>query len=228
MAVRAVIFDWGGTLTPWHAIDIGELWLTVCARHYPAAEAAAMATAVRAAETELWQLSEQSHQSWTLEQIFERARVTASADFLSSYFEAWDPHTFTDPDVPPLLRELRRRGIKVGVLSNTMWPRSAHEQIFVRDKVFDLIDGAIYTSEIPWVKPHPEAFRAAMKAIGVTDPASCVFVGDRPYDDVHGAKRAGMRAVLISNSDVPAFDAAEPDAVITRLAELIGHIDRWP
>jgi putative hydrolase of the HAD superfamily len=200
----------------------------VCARHYPAAEAAAMATAVRAAETELWQLSEQSHQSWTLDQIFERARVTASADFLSSYFEAWDPHTFTDPDVPPLLRELRRRGIKVGVLSNTMWPRSAHEQIFVRDKVFDLIDGAIYTSEIPWVKPHPEAFRAAMKAIGVTDPASCVFVGDRPYDDVHGAKRAGMRAVLISNSDVPAFDAAEPDAVITRLAELIGHIDRWP
>jgi putative hydrolase of the HAD superfamily len=228
MAVRAVIFDWGGTLTPWHAIDIGELWLTVCVRHYPAAEAAAMATAVRAAETELWQLSEQSHQSWTLDQIFERARVTASADFLSSYFEAWDPHTFTDPDVPPLLRELRRRGIKVGVLSNTMWPRSAHEQIFVRDKVFDLIDGAIYTSEIPWVKPHPEAFRAAMKAIGVTDPASCVFVGDRPYDDVHGAKRAGMRAVLISNSDVPAFDAAEPDAVITRLAELIGHIDRWP
>jgi putative hydrolase of the HAD superfamily len=227
MRVRAVIFDWGGTLTPWHAIDLGELWLTVFARHYPATQAAAMATAVRAAEMELWQLSEQSHQSWTMEQIFERAGVTASAGFLSSYFEAWDPHTFTDPDVPPLLRELRRRGIRVGVLSNTMWPRSAHEQIFVRDKIFDLIDGAIYTSEIPWVKPHPEAFRAAMTAIGVTDPATCVFVGDRPYDDVHGAKRAGMRAVLISNSDVPAFEAAEPDAVITRLAELLGHIDRW-
>ena len=38
---------------------------------------------------------------------------------------------------------------------------------------------------------------------------------------------AGMRAVLISNSDVPAFEAAAPDAVITRLAELLGHIDRW-
>ena len=36
MAVRAVIFDWGGTLTPWHSIDLGELWLAVCARHYPA------------------------------------------------------------------------------------------------------------------------------------------------------------------------------------------------
>ena len=76
-----------------------------------------------------------------------------------------------------MLRELRRRGIKVGVLSNTMWPRSAHEQIFVRDEVLELIDGAVYTSEIDWVKPHQEAFRAVMAAIGETDPAACVFVG---------------------------------------------------
>jgi hypothetical protein len=29
-----------------------------------------------------------------------------------------------DPGVAPLLRELRGRDIRVGVLSNTMWPRS--------------------------------------------------------------------------------------------------------
>jgi putative hydrolase of the HAD superfamily len=227
MAVRAVIFDWGGTLTPWHSIDHSELWLSVCSRHYPAAEAAALAAAVRAAETELWQLAERSHRSATLDEVFSRAGITATAEFLASYFRAWDPHTLTDPDVLPLLRELRQRGIKVGVLSNTMWPRSAHEQIFLRDEVLDLIDGAIYSSEIPWVKPHREAFLAAMNAIGVTDPATCVFVGDRPYDDVHGAKSAGMRAVLVPNSDVPAFQAGVPDAVITRLAELPGHLDRW-
>src|SRR6202011_1758107 len=105
MAVRAVIFDWGGTLTPWHSIDLGELWLAVCAQHYPADEAAAMAAAVRAAELELWQQGERSHQSWTLDHIFERAGVTAPTGFLASYFEAWGPHTLTDPDVPPLLRE---------------------------------------------------------------------------------------------------------------------------
>jgi putative hydrolase of the HAD superfamily len=227
MAVRAVIFDWGGTLTPWHTVDHSELWLSVCTRHYPAAEAAALAAAARAAEMELWGLAESSHRSATLDEIFARAGIAVSAEFLASYFRAWDPHTFTDPDVPPLLRELRRRGIKVGVLSNTMWPRSAHEQIFVRDEVLDLIDGAVYTSEIPWVKPHPEAFRTAMKAIGVTDPAECVFVGDRPYDDVHGAKSAGMRAVLVPNPAVPAFENGVPDAVITRLADLLGHLDRW-
>jgi putative hydrolase of the HAD superfamily len=93
--------------------------------------------------------------------------------------------------------------------------------------VSGLIDGAVYSSEIPWAKPHPEAFRAAMRAIGVTDPADCVFVGDRPYDDVHGAKCAGMRAVLVPNSDVPGFGAARPDAVISRLSELLEHLDSW-
>ena len=127
----------------------------------------------------------------------------------------------------PLLGELRARGIKAGVLSNTMWPRSAHERVFRRDGVLHLLDGAVYSSEIPWAKPHPEAFRAAMAAVGVTDPASCVFVGDRPYDDVHGAQRAGMRAVLIPHSAVPAYDSAVPDAVITRLAELPAHLDAW-
>src|SRR3984957_8338940 len=227
MTVRAVIFDWGGTLTPWHGIDLDELWLAVCARHYPADEAAAIATAVREAEMEVWRHGEQSQRSGTLDHIFERAGTSASPDFLPSYFEAWDPHTLTDPDAPPLLRELRRRGIRIGVLSNTMWPRAAHERIFIRDEIFDLIDGAVYSSEIPWVKPHPEAFRAAMKAIDVTDPAECVFVGDRPYDDVHGAKSAGMRGVLVPNSDVPAFSGTEPDAVIPRLADLLGHVDRW-
>jgi putative hydrolase of the HAD superfamily len=227
VAVEAVIFDWGGTLTPWHSVDHENLWLTVCARHYPAAEAVAAAAAARAAEMELWRLAESAQQSSTLDAVFARAGVTAPAGLLDSYYEAWDPHTFTDPDASPLLRELRRRGIKIGVLSNTMWPRAAHERIFIRDEILDLIDGAVYSSEIPWVKPHPEAFRAAMRAVGVTDPAGCVFVGDRPYDDVQGAQSVGMRAVLVPNSDVPACAGVQPDAEIARLADLLGHLDRW-
>ena len=66
-----------------------------------------------------------------------------------------------------------------------------------------------------------------MAAVGVDDPAACVFVGDRPYDDIHGAKSAGMRAVLIPNSDVPPFEEAVPDAVITRLSELPPLLDTW-
>ena len=108
-----------------------------------------------------------------------------------------------------------------------MWPRSWHEDVFRRDGVLDLINGAVYTSEIDWTKPHPEAFRAVMAAVGVSDPARCVFVGDRPFDDVHGAQQAGMRAVLMPNSDVPAFAAAVPDAVIGRLADVGPLVESW-
>jgi putative hydrolase of the HAD superfamily len=227
VTVRAVIFDWGGTLTPWHAIDHQALWQEVCGTHFPTARAAAIASAIHAAEREMWELTHSSSRSATLEQVFDRAGVEATQEFLDSYYAAWEPHTFTDPDVVPVLRELRRRRIKVGVLSNTMWPRTAHEQVFVRDRVLGLIDGAVYSSEIPWAKPHPEAFLAAMAAVGEDDPAACVFVGDRPYDDVHGAKQAGMRAILVPNSDVPPFDGVVPDAVITRLRELLPLIDAW-
>jgi putative hydrolase of the HAD superfamily len=227
MTVEAVILDWGGTLTPWHSIDHEALWREVCTPHFPQEQVASVAAAVLAAENAFWRQCEDQRRSATLDHVFAQAGVTPHAELLDTYFRLWEPHTYTDPDVAPLLRELRARGIRVGVLSNTMWPRALHERVFLRDNVLDLIDGAVYSSEIPWTKPHPEAFRAAMAAIGVSDPASCVFVGDRPYDDIFGAQSLGMRTVLIPNSTVPAYEAAVPDAVITRLSDLIAHLDNW-
>jgi putative hydrolase of the HAD superfamily len=227
VTVQAVIFDWGGTLTPWHTVDHVALWREVCARHFEEDIFERTASAIRAAETELWVAAEREHRSATMDHVFERAGVAPTEAFLATYFEAWEPHTLTDPDAPEVLLGLRADGIRIGVLSNTMWPRRVHQQIFVRDGIDELIDGAVYSSEIDWTKPHPEAFRAAMAAVGVDDPAACVFVGDRPFDDVYGAKQAGMRAVLVANSDVPAFADAQPDAVIRRLAELSPLVETW-
>jgi putative hydrolase of the HAD superfamily len=227
VAVEAIIFDWGGTLTPWHTVDHEALWNAVCEPHFPAGQAAEAALAILAAEQEMWLTAEREHRSATMDHVFERAGVASSAGLLASYSRAWEPHTFTDPQAADLFARLRERGIKIGVLSNTMWPRSWHEEIFRRDGVLDLIDGAVYSSEIDWTKPHPEAFRAAMAAVGASDPAACVFVGDRPFDDVHGAKGAGMRAILIPHSDVPPYEGAAPDAVIQQLSELTSVIEAW-
>ncbi len=227
MTVAAVIFDWGGTLTPWHTIDHDQLWRAICAPHCDQAQLADTVAVLRSAENDLWQISEREQRSATLEEVFARAGVEPSPALLDGYFLAWEEHTIADPDAVEVLRELRRRGIRIGVLSNTMWPRARHERIFSRDGLLDLIDGAVYSSEIPWTKPHPEAFRAAMAAVGVTRPQDCVYVGDRPFDDVHGAHEAGLRTVHIPHSDVPAFADAAPDAVIERLADLIAVIDRW-
>jgi putative hydrolase of the HAD superfamily len=227
VTVHAVIFDWGGTLTPWHSINVEQLWAAVCEQHFPADEAAVRAAALHATEQRLWQAAVTDDRSATMSQVFELAGVAATQALLASYTKAWEPHTFTDPAAAGLLRYLRGRGIKTGVLSNTMWPRSWHEEVFRRDGVLSLIDAAVYSSEIGRTKPHPDAFGAAMAAIGVSDPGGCVFVGDRPYDDVFGAKRAGMRAVLVPNSDVPPCETAVPDAIISELADLRPLIESW-
>jgi putative hydrolase of the HAD superfamily len=227
VTVQAVIFDWGGTLTPWHSVDHRALWHTVCAGHFPSAAVADTAAAMLAAEADLWRASETEQRAATLTDLFERAGVTPREGLLAAYFAEWEPHTRTDPEAHGLLAALRTRGIKIGVLSNTMWPRDWHEHIFARDGVLDMIDGAIYSSEFGRTKPHKTAFHAAMNAVGVADPGTCVFVGDRLYDDIEGAKAAGMRAIHIPHSPIPYAGPATPDAVVERLAEIVAVIDAW-
>jgi hypothetical protein len=129
VAVRAVIFDWAGTLTPWHAVDLDALWRQVCGLHFPPDQAASVAAAILAAEAGLWDQGETGHHSATLDNLFAMADVTPDEDLLETYFGLWEPHTYTDPDVAPLLRSLRERSIRVGVLSNTVWPRALHERV---------------------------------------------------------------------------------------------------
>jgi putative hydrolase of the HAD superfamily len=222
MAVDAVIFDWGGTLTPWHTVDVHSSWLA-------AVDDYDKATRLHEAEVAAWAVSLDEHRSATLADVISAAGV--EEPYLEGYHGWWEPHTLTDPDVPELFAGLRERDIRIGVLSNTLWPRSEHERIFARDNVLALIDGAVYSSEIAWTKPHPDAFLAALAAVGVEDPTRAVFVGDRPFDDIHGAKGVGMRAVLIPHSDIPQEQQGdiegEPDAVIGRLADLLAIIDGW-
>ena len=232
--VDAVIFDWGGTLTPWHTIDVREQWLRY-AEVYAPERADELSARILSAEDDAWRAGREHQRSATLEQIFRGVGVDTSHErherALAAYHAFWEPHTFTDPDVPALLTALRVRGVRVGVLSNTLWTREHHERVFRRDGVLDLLDGAVYTSEIPWTKPHPEAFRAALSAVGVAEPGRAVFVGDRPFDDIHGAKEVGMRAVLVPHSAIPEGQRGhvegDPDAVVQRLGDLLGIIDSW-
>ncbi|WP_020575630.1 HAD family hydrolase [Actinopolymorpha alba] len=234
MTVDAVIFDWGGTLTPWHTVDLTEQWRAY-ARAYDPGHGEEVAAALLAAENAAWRLARDEHTSTAFETVVRAAGLDPTGlpheRGLAAFQAFWEPHTYTEPDVIPLLEALRERGVAVGVLSNTVWPRDYHEMVFARDKVLHLIDGAVYTSEIAWTKPHPEAFAAAMTAVRMADPSRCVFVGDRLFDDVYGAKSVGMRAVHIPHSDIPAdqigHTVGEPDAVINRLAELLPLVDQW-
>ena len=238
--VEAVIFDWGGTLTPWHSVDLAEQW-RVYARQFAAVagedavDAEELAARILAAEARAWQRLREDGGSAHLDEVLVAAGVSSDHPghpaALTAYQEFWEPHTYTDPGVAPLWRGLRERGIKVGVLSNTIWPADYHDAVFARDGVLDLLDGAVYTSHIDHAKPHREAFRAALAAVGVDDPAAAVYVGDRPYEDVHGAQRAGLRAIWVPHSDIPAEQQVAvdvtPDGVAHELLDILDIVDGW-
>jgi putative hydrolase of the HAD superfamily len=229
-AVEAVIFDWGGTLTPWRTIDPAAEWAALARVATPEREVEVTEALLHAAET-VWARSRDDHRSATLEEICSLAGIPYDAAHLAAYQEFWEHATLTDADVLPLFSRLKVDGIRVGVLSNTVWPREWHEEYFQRDGVLDLIDGAVYTSEIPWTKPAPEAFRAALDAVEVDDPERCVFVGDRLFDDIWGASQVGMRTVHVPHSDIPASQlghhVGEPDAVVDRLAHVYDVVSSW-
>jgi putative hydrolase of the HAD superfamily len=234
--IDAVIFDWGGTLTPWKTIDFPAIWRAVADRlaaagQIPEPDVVRVAAQLAAAEDAVWLRARDEHRSATLDEVFAQASVEPTAEAHAAVYAEWEHATYTDPEVPELFSGLRERGIRIGVLSTTTWQRAEHERIFERDGVLHFIDGAVYTCEIPWTKPHPEAFHAAMAAVDVADPARCVFVGDRTFDDIYGAKQVGMRAVLVPHSVIPeqqrGHSDGEPDAVIARLSELIGVVDTW-
>jgi putative hydrolase of the HAD superfamily len=233
MTIEAVVFDWGGTLTPWKTIDAHEAWHAYAAAAHPQDEQRAReaAGALLAADAARWATVRDEHRAFTLAHVLQDAAAEHDERALDAYREFWVQATHTDPEAAPMLRRLRERGLRLGVLSSTPWPAAWHEEWLRRDGVLDLFDATVWSSDLPWTKPHPSAFRAALDAVGVSDPSRAVYVGDRPYDDISGAKGVGMRAVLVPHSDIPLVQQVpvdvHPDAVLPRLADLPELIAGW-
>jgi putative hydrolase of the HAD superfamily len=82
-----------------------------------------------------------------------------------------------------------------------------------------------FSDEVGVRKPDPEIFALTLRAVG-GEPAAAVHVGDDEILDVHGARRAGMRAIQVTNLAREALGAQRPDEVIRHLAALPAAIER--
>ena len=94
-------------------------------------------------------------------------------------------------DALPVLEELRRYGLKIGLVSNT----SRDLDAFIRHFGLD-VDAWIASGTHGKVKPSPTIFRAALQLLGV-EPRAAAMVGDSLLDDIEGARALGMQAFLI-------------------------------
>jgi len=89
------------------------------------------------------------------------------------------------PGVGEVLGELKKRGLKLAVVSDAIrlkaWMRLNEAGI---DRFFDAV---VTFDDTGRKKPSSEPFRKAVDALCVL-PAECVFVGDWPERDIAGAK----------------------------------------
>jgi putative hydrolase of the HAD superfamily len=97
------------------------------------------------------------------------------------------------PGVVETLRALRERGQLVGLITvctqdvETLWDDS---------ELAGLFDAEIFSSRLGVSKPDPRIYLACCESLGV-EPREAVFVGDGANDELAGARRVGMEAILI-------------------------------
>jgi HAD superfamily hydrolase (TIGR01509 family) len=122
------------------------------------------------------------------------------------------------PDVEPALQALRRRGLRLGLVSNHAWRLPELVAALGLGEFFDPI---VTSARAGYRKPRPEIFRLALDAAGA-DPRATLFVGDDPDCDVRGAADAGLRSIWL--------DRKRPSSVeegrIQSLGELGGEEKR--
>jgi 2-haloalkanoic acid dehalogenase type II len=135
----------------------------------------------------------------------------------SKWFDFMDCMLF--PEVREVLLELRRRGLKVGLISNGYEEEIAFvvEKAGLEKAAFDIIVGV---DTIKKAKPDPGIFKYASNKLNVKLEET-MFVGDSVDLDYKGAENAGINALLIDRTGKQQTDLR----TIKNLRELLTQID---
>ncbi len=95
----------------------------------------------------------------------------------------------------PLLKELRRRGIKTGVITNG--PSILQHRKMEQSGLMPYCDILVVSGDLPFAKPQSEIFLYTARRLGL-DAQECAYVGDHPINDIEGALSAGMKAIRMN------------------------------
>ena len=128
------------------------------------------------------------------------------------------------PGAVETIEELRRRGLRTGMISvcsdevPLLWPETAFAELF---------DSTVFSCSVGIRKPDPRIYRLALDELEVA-PQEAIFVGDGANDELAGAERVGMRAVLIHRpGEEPIWDEVRDwrGPRITSIPELLPLLD---
>jgi putative hydrolase of the HAD superfamily len=195
---RAVLFDAAETLFTTRG-SVGEIYGSI-ARHYGSR---APAEAIQAAFTRQFRgagpLSVTDQKRWWKDVVYRVFSEIGMVDNFDQFFDqVYDRFRGSEgwvlfPETIETLTELKRAGLKLGVISNF---DSRIYSVMQSLDVLRFFDSVTLSSETGYCKPDRQIFDAAVRALGV--PAfEVLLVGDSLHDDVEAGITAGLHAVLI-------------------------------
>lgn len=222
--IEAVLFDLDGTL-----YDRDKLAAALFDEQYAAFEHELRGVSRERFLRDVHAMDEHGHgskeqgyprlvQDWGLE-------AALGGRLIDHFWQRLLAHCYLAPETSTTLAELRRRRMKLGVITNGGIPMQRRKLAALGlEHAFDTV---VVSGEEGVSKPDSEIFRRALARIGVS-ARRAVFVGDHPVADVDGAHGAGLLAVW---KFVPYWPPpAMPDPpVIDCLSELLPIVDgEWP
>ncbi len=234
--IRAVLFDWGGTLAAWtfdpallergHAAGIEALGAagTVGQSAFTAAYAESLLPLLLAErEDEIDYVA-------AVERLLADAGLDLDEEaawrFVVAEHAAWEPAHSLAPGALEVLDALHARGLLVGLVSNLFDPPALARERLDSMGVLARLDAVSLSAEVGKRKPSAAIFEHALARLGV-DSREAVFVGDRLREDVEGASALGMRTILAEWFAQDAGFGPVPDARARVPSDVLVSVDSW-
>jgi putative hydrolase of the HAD superfamily len=155
--------------------------------------------------------------------FFTQLNLSTSDGVYGSFLEVYykpvtDQLTLID-GAEDVLEHFKERDLKIGLISNTIFPEKYHLRELKRFGLYPYLDAHSFSSEVGVRKPHPKIFQLTLDELKV-DPTEAVFVGDRLKEDVGGAQNVGMKGILKYHQGRDYTVPVTPDAQVMKLKDL--------
>jgi putative hydrolase of the HAD superfamily len=145
-------------------------------------------------------------------------------DFFQAFYQPISDQVTLFADAATVLRELKQRGKRIGLVSNTVFPEDYHINELKYFELYQYFDWTVFSVNFGWRKPHPSIYNKAVSLMEL-DRERLIFIGDRYIEDVKGPREAGLQAVLKYREGREYPDPLPEDlAVVRSLTEFIGLI----
>jgi len=140
-------------------------------------------------------------------------------EYVDSLIERYSAAIELDPDLKSVLQELRRRGVTIGMITNSIHPATSKSEWLKSNGVHELFDVIVSSVDEKCRKPNPEIYRRFGERTSIPLDRT-VFVG-HDAREVKGAKEAGMITICLR------CVCREADYEIRRFGEIV-DLPIWP